>query len=527
MSAELPSLIRALLDPRAYDHAAANIELIQTHISYVLLAGEFAYKIKKPVDLKFLDYSTLEKRKHMCEEEVRLNRRLCVEVYLSVVGVAAAGDGYRIATDGDPVEYAVKMRRVPARLMMPARLERDEIAPDHVRAIARKMAGFHLASEADDRIADFGRPAAIRLNWEENFAQAAPYVGRTLTASQHEALRGYVERFLREQAELLKARADQGCVRDCHGDLRADAIVIDDDGEICIMDCIEFNDRIRFGDVAGDIAFLAMDLEYRGRGDLADELVAAYLGVTNDEMLPLVLDFYRCYRAYIRGKVESLLLDEPEVTAYAKADAIRRARRYFALALGYATTAHPPVLVMMVGLSGTGKSHVAGALAARTGAALLRSDVVRKQLLGVATDDPMRADPGGGIYSGAARADVYGAMHQRAADHLARGRSAILDATYINRSNRDAARAVADAAGVPLLAVEVTADELLVRAQLAQRDAEPGGASDAGWRVYLDQQRQFEVPDEIPAGRKVRIDTSRTLESNVNAVVAALERPSD
>jgi hypothetical protein len=523
MPGPLPDVIRALLDPAAYDHGAPRIELIQTHISYVLLAGDFAYKIKKPLDLGFLDYSTLARRKFLCEEEVRLNRRLCSGVYLGVVPIVLGGaSGYRIAAVGDAVEYAVKMRRVPADRMMPVLLDHGAVTPVAIRAIAHTMAEFHRASAADAALARFGRVDAVRRNIQDNFDQTGRFIGRTISREQYDAVTAYVEAFLRDRRALIDRRAGEGRVRDCHGDLRSDSIVIREDGQICVMDCIEFSDRLRFGDVADDMAFLSMDLEFRGRRDLADELAAAYLGEANDETLPLVWSLYRCYRAYVRGKVDSLLLDEPEVPDDERKRARVRATAYFDLAYRYATQSYPQTLVMMIGLSGTGKSYVAGALAARIGAALLRSDVVRKQAAGIDPATPMREALDTGIYADAARASVYPLMHGRARDYLARGHSVVLDATYISRSNRDAARRVAADAGLPFLAIEVTATEDMVRSHLAGREAQPGAASDADWQVYLAQRRRLEPPTELPPGTILRIEASHPLVANIDAAVAAV-----
>jgi hypothetical protein len=526
MPAPLPDIIRALLDPAAYDHPAAGVELIQTHISYVLLAGDFAYKIKKPLDLGFLDYSTLARRKFLCEEEVRLNRRLCSGVYLGVVAVVAAGaPGFRIGAPGKVAEYAVKMHRVPPGRMMPALLERGAVTPADIRTIAHKMAQFHRASAADGDIARFGRADAVRQNIQDNFDQTERFIGRTVSREQYDAIVAFVDTFLRDRRALIERRADEGRVRDCHGDLRSDSIVIGENSEVCVMDCIEFSDRLRFGDVADDMAFLSMDLEFRGRRDLADELAAAYLGEANDETLPLVWSLYRCYRAYVRGKVDSLLLDEPEVPDNERERARLRATAYFDLAHRYATESYPPALVMMIGLSGTGKSYVAGALAARIGAALVRSDVVRKQAAGIDPTTPMRAAIDTGIYADAARASVYPLMHARARDYLGQGQGVVLDATYISRANRAAARRVAADAGVPFLAIEVTATEDLVRDRLAARQAQPGAASDADWQVYLAQRRRLEPPTELPPAAIVRIGASQPLVANIDAAVAAL-RPS-
>ena len=522
MSAPLPELIEALCSPDAYAHEVDGVELIQTHISYVLLAGPYAYKIKKAIELHFLDYSTLERRRLMCEEEVRLNRRLCPDVYLGVVPVVRADGGYRVGGEGEPLEYAVQMRRMPADRMMPALLARGAVTGDDIRAIAHVIAAFHRASETNGHIAAFGGIDVLRLNWQENFDQTGPFVGRTLTREGLDEIRAYVERFLRDNATLIAARAANGRTRDCHGDLRSDAIVIAKDGEICVMDCIEFNDRIRYGDVAGDIGFLAMDLDFRGRPDLADELISAYLGEAGDETLPCVLDFYRCYRAYVRGKVESLQLDESEVPAEQRAAARQRARAYFKLAHSCAATAYPRAAVMMAGLSGSGKSYVAGGLAGRLGAALLSSDVTRRELLGVPPGAHEHVPYGHGVYTEEARERVYEEMHARAAAHLRQGHSVILDATYARRSDRGAAQRVAAAAGVPLVAVEVVAEEAAVRAHLARRAGEPQAASDARWEIYVAQRARFEPPDEIAPRARLRVDGARPLRENVERILEAV-----
>lgn len=522
MSAPLPELIQSLLRPDAYTHEAGDIQLIQTHISYVVLAGAYAYKIKKPLDLHFLDYSTLERRRLMCEEEVRLNRRLCAEAYLGVERIVRRDGGYRVGGEGEALEYAVHMHRMPREAMMPALLARGAVAPDDIRRIASVLATFHATSASDERIARFGSTEALRANWEENFEQTAPYIGRTITRAQHDLMRDYVGRFLRDRAALIEERVATGRVRDCHGDLRSDSIVIHPDGDICIMDCIEFNDRIRFGDVAGDVGFLAMDLDFRGRPDLADELMSAYLNAIDDETLPCVLDFYRAYRAYVRGKVESMQLDEPEVADVVRAAALERARAYFALAQRYAETPKRRVLLVTSGLSGSGKSHVGAAVAARLGAAFLRSDTTRRQLFDIAAEGRGEAAYGEGIYTEESRTRVYATMHERAAQHLRAGLPVVLDATYARTADRAAALRVADETETPTLVLHVVADEETVRSRLARRAEEPAGASDARWETYVAQRERFEPPDDVPSHRLLRIDGAAPLRRSVEGVVEAV-----
>lgn len=498
-----------MLSPSAYPHAVDRIELIQTHISYVLLAGDYAYKIKKPLDLGFLDYSTLEKRRHFCEEEVRLNRRMCSDTYLGTVPVTQdAAGGYRLGGQGEAVEWAVQMRRLPADRAMPALLARGEVDFDMIRAIAERLAEFHLSAETNDYIASFGSVEAVMVNWRENFEQTAPYIGRTITQEQWEYVKAYVEGFVERERPLFERRVAEGRSRDCHGDLRAEAIVFKD-GDVCIYDCIEFNDRIRYGDVASDIAFLAMDFDVRGRPDLADDLLGLYLNVTQDSTLPLVLNFYRCYRAYVRGKVDGFQIDQPEVGKRQQAAAGRRAQRYFRLAQAYAAQRTPRALVIVSGLSGTGKSFVAYALASRLGAGVISSDVTRKRLAGVLPTEPHIEPWATGIYGPELTERTYAAMLDEAARLLAEGRAVILDATFLKRAHRDAARRLAADRGARFLALELRCREDEVRRRLSQRVGGRWVVSDGRWEIYQRQKETFEPLDEIPPRAHIIVDTEQ------------------
>jgi aminoglycoside phosphotransferase family enzyme/predicted kinase len=502
-------VIRALLSPSAYPHPADRVELIQTHISFVLLAGEYAYKIKKPLDLGFLDYSTLEKRRHFCEEEVRLNRRMCSDTYLGTLPVTRDPvGGYRLGGDGEPVEWAVQMRRLPADRALPSLLARGEVGFEMIRAVAHRVAEFHLTADTDDYIASFGSVDAVMVNWRENFDQTAPYIGRTVTREQWEGVKAYVDSFVERERPLFERRVQEGRSRDCHGDLRAEAIVFKD-SDVCIYDCIEFNDRIRYGDVASDIAFLAMDFDFRGRPDLADDLLGLYLNVTQDATLPLVLNFYRCYRAYVRGKVDGFQIDQPEVGKRQQAAAGRRAQRYFRLAHAYATQRVPRALIIVSGLSGTGKSFVAYALASRLGAQVVSSDVTRKRLAGVPATEPHLEPWGKGIYDPALTERTYSAMLEEAEQLLAQGRTVILDATFLRRAHRDAARLVARRRRARFLALDLRCSEDEVRRRLSERIGGHRVVSDARWEIYQRQKEALEPLDEVPPRDRIVVHTEQ------------------
>jgi len=505
----LPRLIEWLLSPSAYPHPVEQVQIVQTHISYVLFAGEYVYKIKKPVNFGFLDYSTLERRLFYCEEEVRLNRRLCPDTYLGVEPVTDAGGRVAIGGGGEAVEYAVKMRRLPQERMMDALLDDGAVSSEMLTRLTGKLVEFHRTSERSDYIDSFGSEEAIRFNWQENFDQTEPYAGRTISRERWQAIREWVESFLGRERRLLERRVQERRIRDCHGDLRTNAVCFVDG--VCVFDCIEFNERFRYSDVASDVAFLAMDMDFKGRRALSDEMVGLYLAQSRDTTLPLVLNFYKCYRAFVRGKVDGFQIDEPEIPPSQREEAAAAARRYFDLAGEYCGRSCPPLLVMMVGATGSGKSYLAHALAGRLGAPVISSDVVRKELAGIDPSLPQVAPVDSGIYSPEATVRTYEEMLRRARVFLEEGHPVILDATYLRREQRQAPRAAAAALHVPFLAIECSLPERLVQERLRQREAQPWSPSDGRWEIYQAQQSRAEPPSELADGERLTIDTSLPL----------------
>jgi len=324
---------QALLNAEAYPHKPQKIELFQTQMSFIFLAGEYVYKIKKPVNLGYLDYTTLEKRHFFCQQELKLNRRLCPGAYLAVVPIVEEKDEFRIEGKGKAIEYAVKMRQLPQDRMMDVLLPRGQVTPEMVTKVAEKLMGFHQKAKTNQKIAAFGRLDVIRYNCDENFAQTEKYIGISITAKEYQHIRNYTNRFIDGNASLFDKRIREGRIRDCHGDLHAAHVCFTDD--ICIYDCIEFNDRFRYCDVASEIAFLAMDLDRYQQAGLSRHLVNTYVGLSHDEELLKLLNFYKCYRAYVRGKVESFKLDDPYIPKVEKAKVLAAAQSYFQLAESY------------------------------------------------------------------------------------------------------------------------------------------------------------------------------------------------
>jgi len=295
-----------------------------------LLLPEVVYKIKKPVNFGFLDYSTLEKRREMCQKEVELNRRLCSYIYLGVVPISEVNGEWEIERDLKVVEYAVKMRRIPDSALLSNRL--NEVSLEDIRKVARVVAEFHQRAQ---RVDEFGKIEVMKFNTDENFKQTEKYVGITISPEDYEYIREKTNKFYEERAELFEKRIKEGKIRDGHGDIRAEHVAFLQEG-ICIFDCIEFNDRFRYGDVLNDMCFLSMELEYFGKEELAKAYEEEYKSYTNDEDFDLLLPFFKCYRAYVRGKVNSFLLDDPNLSEEEKERAKERAKRFFKLAKRYA-----------------------------------------------------------------------------------------------------------------------------------------------------------------------------------------------
>jgi len=326
-------VVEALMKPDAYDEEAGQIELTQTHISFVFLTRNFVYKVKKAVDLGFLDFTTLEKRRFFCEKELELNRRLCGDMYLEVVPINRS-NVIKIKGEGETVEYAVKMKRMPQERMMSKLLEDGKVDTKLIDRIAKVIAEFHSKAETNRRISEFGSLAIIETNWRENFEQTQGFIGKTMSTKNFKLIRERIDDFMKRNVSSLEKRVAEGRVRDCHGDIHSGNIFVTD--RIYIFDAIEFNERFRYSDVAADIAFLAMDLDFKERTDLSYFFVERYVEYSGDQELMKLLPFYKCYRAYVRGKVVSFKIKDPSVGSEEKSAATKEAKAYFKLALAYA-----------------------------------------------------------------------------------------------------------------------------------------------------------------------------------------------
>jgi hypothetical protein len=532
---ELPALIAAMSRPETFGRPkGVAVRVVQTHISVVSVVGDDVYKLKKPLDLEFLDYSTLARRRHFCELEVQLGRRLAPDVYLGVVELRRGDDGeLRVDGPGELVDVAVHMRRLPDEATLAARVARGEVAPAALRRIGATIHGFHRAGRRGPDVAVYATFAAVAANARQNFAQlAALPVSPPLLLRLERA----TEDALSRHHDVVERRARHGVPCDTHGDLRLDHIYLfpgrTPPRDLVILDCIEFSERFRCADPVADLAFLVMDLHRVGRRDLADALVDGYFAAYHSPLADLpddraderaesraLLPLYTAYRATVRAKVEALKAAEPEVPA-AEAEAARlAAHRHLLLALHeLQPPALRPCLVLVAGLPGAGKSTLARALAAE-GLVWVRSDAVRKQLAGLAPEASARALPGEGIYSPAWTARTYARCLELARAALLEGERVVVDANFKSVAQRAPFLELARTLGVPLQVFVCEADPATAEDRLSRRT---GDASDADVAVYRRARAAWEPLD--PALDAVVVDTTGPPESAVAAVFTALAR---
>ena len=510
------ALVAALLRPEAYPWQPAAVDLIETHVSWVFLAGDRVVKVKRPVAYPFVDFRDLASRHRSCQDEVRLNRRLTDGVYLDVVPIIATANGVRVSGSGEPVEWATLMRRLPAAGMLDAMLRADTAPADLGSRLANRLIPFHR-----DRCASCGTgpdtAAAATQIVTDNLAELTPFTPVFRGPGQFDLVAAAMRGFIAEGAALLEQRAADGWIREGHGDLRCEHICLETDGATQVFDCVEFNQDLRCADVASDLAFLLMDLTRFEAEDAANALQVAYraAGMNLPDGL---LRLYWAHRALVRAKVACLKLaaTDEERTALAM-----KAADYLDLATSAALTVRP-ALIVMTGLSGTGKSTVARRLARALGAPLFASDVVRKQLAGVAGAAPAAWQ--GGIYRPEQTAATYDRLFALAGEQLAAGKPAVLDAAFLTAGQRAGAAALAARDAVPLLVVETICDEAEVAARLAARSAAGTSPSDATLATYRQQRAALDAaPPPLPAGAlAVQVDTSGGLPISLDPVFSVL-----
>jgi uncharacterized protein len=511
-------LITFLESPASYPHEPPEVRVIQTHISWVFIASPFVFKVKKPVNLGFLDFSSLEKRRYFCQREVELNWRLAPETYLGVVPIYKAASGFSFDAGGEIAEYSVKMGELAHGWFLSDMLAKGLVGETEINRVVSRLHHFYESETPAPEIELWGTPEKLKISTDENFAQAEPFVAKTISPAAFEAIRHFTNQFYVTNEKLFFERIQQRRILDCHGDLHLDHIHITPE-RLSIFDCIEFNDRFRFIDIANDLAFLAMDFDFEGRRDLANLLLKTAAREFGDDGLLKIADFYKCYRAFVRGKVESIQAIEPETAKPEKHE--KQAARYFRLALQYAISGSIPLVLVIMGRAGAGKTSVARQLAMELDWAVFSSDEIRKTLAGVPLTQRTPRELRDKLYSEQMTQETYKKLVEDGLGELTAHDGVILDATFSSRMNRDFLREQCAKANVRLQAVELDADLATIEDRLRERDKTASEVSDARLEDFEKLIATYEPPSEL-APDLMRISATGTLVDAVKTVLLRL-----
>lgn len=511
--------ISSMLNPDVYDHPVKKIELIETHISAVILTGDFVYKIKKPVDFGFLDFSTLEKRHACCLDELRLNRRMAPDIYLDVVAITGTPEQPVIGGSGEAIEYAVKMAQFPQSAELDLKLTAGELKNEHMDAIADMVADFHAHIDVADDSMDYGDKDVVYQPVEENFRQIREHID----TGPYEKTLATLEQWSQSEfaclSPVFEQRKQAGFIRECHGDMHLrNMLWLDSDEEDrpLAFDCIEFNAHLRWIDVISEVAFLVMDLQSRQQLQLANRFLNKYLEDTGDYAGVAVLPFYLCYRALVRAKVDALRLEQKNIAPQERTQSLAEFEDYLQLAASY-TKQPAPKLIIMRGLSASGKSTVSQQLLDAAGMIRIRSDVERKRLFDVAIDEHGASEINAGLYSAQASQQTYAKLLELAEAVIRSGYSVIIDAAFLKHEQRQPFQQRAQQLSVPYFILEVTAPVEVLRQRIIARTND---VSDAGLAVLEHQFANRQPLHESEKNNVLVVNTDEELQ--LDALIDAI-----
>jgi len=521
----LPDYVLALLNPNIYAFDVKQVHLIQTHISYVFLAGNRVYKTKKSVDFGFINQLDLDQRHKNCIREVDLNRRLAPDVYIDIVMVAKSQSGeYKIFTTDIPknfvlIEYAVEMQLLPSEAILANMLENDAVPKEFPQKFTELLLNFHSKNILQEPTIEFAGAPAVQLWWDREHQEASKFIGSTWNSNNAEDFISIITKLLKQDTDLLNNRVLKRNIVEGHGDLHSMHIYLLDQ-KIVIVDCIEFNDWFHFRilDRGYDIAFIAMDLEAKGFPEVGDEIVGRYIVASGDENLSILQPLHRAFRAFIRGKIESIESNQSGIPLNQKLEKAESATTYFSLASKLIRERTEPFLVLICGLSGTGKSTISSQLCARIGAAYISSDIVRKTIAGISLQDKITRKQASEIYTTKMTHQTYSKMREKAEQYIQKGYSVVLDATHAKILDRKKAVDIAKIYGCKTLIIDLQTTKKESLNRIVSRNTDPLTVSDATSEVYLNQVEQF-IPISEKEGQVMKIVNNNSPHTTVRQIM--------
>jgi uncharacterized protein len=482
----MTKLINALLNPSVYDHAVDKTELIETHISWVILTGDFVYKIKKPVNFGFLNFSTLAKRKHFCQEELRLNRRFAPELYLDVITITGTEELPLINGKGEVLEYAVKMKQFPSQTLLSTMLDSGDLREPHIDQLARVIADFHMDASVAEAESEFGTVASAVQPVMENFHQIRHQIKDPELLSKLDMIENWSTHASEKLEPVFRKRKQQGYIRECHGDLHLGNIILLNE-KVIPFDCLEFNEKLRWIDVLSEIAFLVMDLDDHQRSDLGRRLLNNYLEQTGDYSSLAVLQYYKLYRAMVRAKVNALRLGQADITQQQIDTVLKECKAYINLGNEYIKD-HKPVLIIMHGFSGSGKTTISQFILEALPVIRIRSDVERKRLHGHKPTDSTESGINSGIYDQKSSEQTYDHL-QRLCEHIIlAGMSVIVDAAFLRAEQRQQFSKLASLLDIPFRIIDCHAERSILEQRITDRQIHGSDASEATLDILIHQQ---------------------------------------
>ncbi|WP_321494021.1 AAA family ATPase [uncultured Desulfobacter sp.] len=509
-SALQEAIFKQMRNPEFYPHPVAGVTVFETHISMVFLAGDVVYKIKKNIGLDFLDFTCLENRRHYCSREVSLNLRLTDNIYLGVTEITQKGDRFYLGGDGTVVEYAVRMRKLSETRSMKQLLQSGKIGDGDIDRLAMKLSEFYDSGTSDtppDRESVF---ETIRQNCDENFEQTRPWLGSLFDGDCFQSVWSRTDAFLDRQKALFFRRMADNRFRDCHGDLRTDHIYFTNTG-IQIIDCIEFNDRFRYQDVGADLAFLVMDMESLGFSALAEKFLLAYAGYSNDPQVYTLINFYKCYRAMVRFKVNCIRLQEHDVSEEERNQLLAQTKKYLGFSDRYAHGFSRPGIWVVCGMPASGKSTLAQALCDALNIRAFNSDVVRKKMFPAPPTDPGTMPFEQGIYCEAATGQTYDALLSLAQKEILKGNSVVLDATFGREKYRKQAIALAGQLGAGIVFIQCTVPDFVLQERLIMRTGR-NTVSDARISHFQSFKSRFEPIEKTETDHHLTVNTKASMD---------------